>query len=73
MRQGRFYSEIAFCVQLGWSRTGKADPGYFHFTHLALLLVISLDAWDSVRLLFSHRENVNRGKGISDVTNYLAR
>ena len=25
------------------------------------------------RLLFSHRENGNRGKGIFDVTNYLAR
>lgn len=33
----------------------------------------SLGAWYSVRLLFSHRENVNRGKGIFDVTNYLAR
>lgn len=33
----------------------------------------SLGAWDSVRLLFCHRENVNHGKGIFDVTNYLAR
>lgn len=37
-----------YCIQLGWSRTVKVYPEYFHFMHLALLLVITFKIYWSV-------------------------